>query len=279
MARQLKTVVIIGFFVAALCTFSRVTPASDPIGDGKLSLYSYWSNESVQVTIRSSGEYDEDELSKVYRIMRCRGNNSVYRIDRRLIDLLDHIQDHFDVDTIEIISGYRSPKFNKKLRDDGHNVARESNHMKGTAVDIHVDEISEEALWKYVKTLKLGGAGIYPCNDFVHVDLGRVHSWQEPDCASRKLVGLDNNPNPDWKITTNKNNYGRGDVIVFTSNKQPSSKKAHLERFHRGEWKKQNDIDFDLKKFPAKGLPFGKYRIVYEASPPAYSNEFYIKKI
>lgn len=277
MARQLKILVIIAFFGTTICGFGRYALASDPKGDGRLSLYGYRANEDVQVVIHSNGNYNEDELSKVYEIMRCRGNGSVHKIDRRLIDLIDNIQDHFGADTVEIISGYRSPEFNQRLKQEGHNVASESLHMKGMAADIHIDEISEEAVWKYVKSLGVGGAGVYPCYDFVHIDVGRKAVWAEADCAQRKLVGLDNNPNPDWKITTNKNNYHRSDTIMFTSNRNASSY-AYLEKFRRGKWNKQGDIDLSSGKFAASDLPYGKYRIVYETNPPAYSNEFYIKK-
>ena len=306
MTRQLKILVIISFFATALCGFSRAGFSSSPKGDGKLSLYSYRANEAVEVVIHSNGAYDTYGLAKVNHLMRCRGNDRVFPIDRRLVDLIDNIQDHFGVETIEIISGYRSPAFNRKLKQEGHNVARESLHTKGLAADIHIDEISEEAVWKYVKGLGVGGAGLYPCYDFVHVDVGRKTAWGEADCATRKLVGLDNNPNPDWKITTNKNNYRRGDTVTFTVNSpeillrggkgspaillrggppavgRDSSKvysgNAHLEKFNRGIWKKQKDINFSSRKFTAQDLLYGKYRIVYQTTPQTYSNEFYIKK-
>lgn len=295
MARQFKIAVIIGFFVSTICGFDCMAVASDPRGDGKLPLYRYHTNDAAEVVIHSNGSYNEEELAKVDHVMRCRGNGSIHKIDRRLIDLIDHIQDRFGADTVEIISGYRSPAFNQKLNQEGHNVASESLHTQGMAADIHIDEISEEAVWRYVKSLGAGGAGYYPCYDFVHVDVGRKAVWAESDCAKRKLVGLDNNPNPDWKITTNKNNYRRSDAVEFIVNPpevllrggppavgRDSSKvysgNAHLEKFRRGEWKKQKDIDFRSKKFAVKDLPYGKYRIVYEITPPAYSNEFYIKQ-
>lgn len=307
MTRQLKILVIIGFFAAALCGFSRAGFSSPPKGDGRLSLYSYRANETVEVVIHSNGTYDTNGLAKVNNLMRCRGNDSVFPIDRRLVDLIDNIQDHFGVDTIEIISGYRSPAFNRTLKQKGHNVARESLHTKGLAADIHIDEISEEAVWKYVKSLGVGGAGLYPCYDFVHVDIGRQATWAEPDCAQRKLVGLDLNPNPEWKIITNKNNYRRGDTILFTVEHlrgvkgspaillrggppavgRDSSKvysgntrtaPAHIEKFKRGVWENIKAIDFSSRKVITKGLPYGKYRIVYQTNPPTYSNEFYVKK-
>jgi len=296
MARQLKTIVIIAFFATSMFGFSNASPASNPSGDGKLSLYRYHTNDAVEVVIRSNDKYNADELAKVYKAMRCRGNGAIHEIDRRLIDLIDHIQDHFGADTVEIISGYRSPEFNKDLKESGHGVASESLHTKGMAADIHIDEISEEAVWKYAKNLGVGGAGFYPCYDFVHVDVGHQAVWAENDCTKRKLVGLDNNPNPDWQIITNKNNYKRGDTITFTAACHPErmwtdleetcprsegsrfSGNAYLEKFHRGVWKKQKDIDFRSKKFSAADLPYGKYRVVYQTNPSAYSNEFYIKK-
>lgn len=300
MAKQLKIAVIISFFVATFCGLSRTAHSSGPRGDGELSLYRYHTNGAVEVVIHSKGEYNANALAKVNHLMRCRGNDGVYPINRELINLIDHIQDHFGVETVEIISGYRSPAFNRDLKEIGRGVASESLHTKGMAADIHIDEISEEALWKHVKGLGVGGAGLYPCYDFVHIDVGRQAAWIEPDCTERKLVGLDNNPNPDWKIITNKNTYRRGDIITYTVNSpevllrggppvvgRDSSKvysgntrtaPAHLEKFKKGVWEKQKDIDFASQKFPTKDLPYGKYCIVYGINPPVYSNEFYIKK-
>ena len=76
-----------------------------------------------------------------------------------------------------MVSGYRSPKFNLMLRKKGHQVARESQHTLGTAVDFRVRGASTEALNQFVRSLHIGGVGYYPRNKFIHADTGRVRYW------------------------------------------------------------------------------------------------------
>lgn len=93
-------------------------------------------------------------MERINRFMRSRTDEEVRPMDPNLIRLLDHIQDHFKADTVEVICGYRSPAFNKSLKDAGRNVAENSAHMTGIAADIHLDEIPEDKLAKYVWGLK-----------------------------------------------------------------------------------------------------------------------------
>jgi len=74
---------------------------------------------------------------------------------------------------IIVISGYRSPKYNRKIGG-----ARKSQHMKATAADIVVpgmkpDEVREEIL-QLIKDgkMKKGGVGRY--TTFIHYD---VRGW------------------------------------------------------------------------------------------------------
>src|SRR5450759_3221973 len=55
--------------------------------------------------------------------------------DTRLATVLAAAALKFRAPRVEIVSGYRSPKYNLMLRKKGHQVARESQHMQGTAVD------------------------------------------------------------------------------------------------------------------------------------------------
>ena len=45
---------------------------------------------------------------------------------------------HFDAERVEIISGYRHPKYNLMLRKKGHQVAAGSYHTKAKAVDFRI---------------------------------------------------------------------------------------------------------------------------------------------
>ena len=79
---------------------------------------------------------------------------------------------------IRVISGYRSPEYNKKIGG-----ARKSQHMVAKAADIQVDGMEPWMVHKIIEHLiheghmKKGGLGIY--TTFVHYDVrGRNARWQ-----------------------------------------------------------------------------------------------------
>ena len=78
----------------------------------------------------------------------------------------------------QVISGYRSPVTNERLRSrGGQGVARHSLHMEGRAIDVRMPGVPLQDLRDAALSLKLGGVGFYPREQFVHVDTGRVRSW------------------------------------------------------------------------------------------------------
>ena len=285
-----------------LCLFASSSFAEMPGkmgGNGNIRIYNYQTGEFGEETYRTSKGYDKDALEKIYSLLRS-PDEQIIKIPIGLIELLDDIQDHFNAETVEIISGYRSPSYNKTLRSNGRNVASESWHTRGMAADIHLDEISEEAARDYAISLMRGGVGFYQALDFVHVDLGPVRTWQETRPKERVLVGVQANPNESWRVITDKNKYHQGDIIKATVTnagyeKMPLTTNIWYERFRKGDWTEHAILEKEKRKykvkpgesvdfeFKANDLPFGKYRLVIFTSkdfsiPPAYSNEFYIKK-
>ncbi len=268
-------------------------------GDGKLALYSYQTGDYVAAVYRTDNGYDKEGLEKIYKVMRS-PDGQVRPISIKLIELLDNIQDHFQVQTVEIISGYRSTKYNKGLRSMGRKVANESLHTKGLAADIHLDEITEKQVKEYVVSLKQGGVGYYPNYDFVHVDVGLKRYWAEKESSKRKLVGVKANPNQAWTAVTNKNIYAKSEPIKVkvanrTYKKMKLVKNVWFDLFRKGKWAKHEKIKqikgrTKLKPgeseeiiWQQKDMPYGKYRLVIFTSkdfnvPPVISNEFYIKK-
>ena len=82
-------------------------------------------------------------------------------------------------ESFEVISGYRSPATNARLREAHENsgVASRSLHMQGMAIDIRLNGRSLSALRDTALSLRAGGVGYYPASDFVHVDVGRIRRW------------------------------------------------------------------------------------------------------
>jgi uncharacterized protein YcbK (DUF882 family) len=64
------------------------------------------------------------------------------------------------------------------LRKKGHQVARDSQHTHGNALDFTIPGVSVEKLHAWAKEQKLGGVGIYLNSKFVHMDTGPVRFWE-----------------------------------------------------------------------------------------------------
>lgn len=147
-------------------------------GDGIIGMHDVKTNEIFNVIYRdSSGRYDEDALAVVDHIFRCHSGNEEFPISLKLIELLDNIQDHFGAKELKIISGYRSPSYNAKIRRRSRRVAKESYHMEGMAADVVIPGVSARQLRDYAISLKAGGVGYYGRRAFVHIDVGPVRHW------------------------------------------------------------------------------------------------------
>lgn len=103
--------------------------------------------------------------------------NHMRPMEPRLVGIVIRAALHFGVDQVLIVSGYRSPKYNLMLRKKGREVARESQHTEGTAVDFKLPGVSAEALRDFLRSLRTGGVGYYPESGFGHADVGKIRTW------------------------------------------------------------------------------------------------------
>lgn len=111
-------------------------------------------------------------------LLRDHFTNQATQMNLDLLGVLTHAALHFDSRRIDIVSGYRSPKYNLTLRKKGREVAETSQHTVGQAVDFRVRGVSTKDLLQFVRSLRLGGVGYYPHSEFVHCDTGPVRYWQ-----------------------------------------------------------------------------------------------------
>ena len=143
-----------------------------------LSFLNLHTGESLKTTFRADGTLIDQELAAIDQLLRDHRSGEVYRMDPLLLDTLYQLQQSVDVDgPSHIISGYRSPKTNAKLRTGSNGVAKRSLHMQGKAVDIRLPGCKLKDLRNAALALKSGGVGYYPGSDFIHVDTGRVRRW------------------------------------------------------------------------------------------------------
>jgi uncharacterized protein YcbK (DUF882 family) len=144
-----------------------------------IALLNLHTGEQVKATYWAEGQYQPDELSAIHRVLRDHRTGDVHDIDSDLIDMLNLLhQKMHGKQPFHVISGYRSPKTNAMLSKNSSGVAKKSLHMQGRAIDIRLPGRELSALQKTAQQMKIGGVGFYPGSDFIHVDTGRVRSWQ-----------------------------------------------------------------------------------------------------
>jgi uncharacterized protein YcbK (DUF882 family) len=143
-----------------------------------LSFYNTHTGQSLETVYWSDGKYLRRSLGEINEILRDHRTNEIKPIDPKLLDLLCAIRVNIkSKQPFHIISGYRSPKTNARLRKRSGGVARNSFHLLGKAADIRVPGCCLVSLHRAAMGLRVGGVGYYPRSNFVHVDVGPVRSW------------------------------------------------------------------------------------------------------
>ncbi|MGD8980493.1 MAG: DUF882 domain-containing protein [Desulfobacterales bacterium] len=162
------------FPVSAIASIDRLlTPKRN------LLLFNPHTGQKLDVCYFAQGQYQPEALEKINYIFRDYRTGEIKPIRKELLNLMHSISKKLDRSTrFHIISGYRSPETNAKLRKKSKYVVKNSLHIQGEAVDIRVSGYDTRWLRKVCMKLKAGGVGYYRKSDFVHVDVGPVRHWQ-----------------------------------------------------------------------------------------------------
>lgn len=135
--------------------------------------------ERIALVYAVGGQYVPGALSTLNHFLRDHYLGDVGLIDPQLFDLLHGVKQVLGVgQSFQVISGYRCPSTNARLRGTrGGGVAKHSLHMEGKAIDIRLPGVPLAELRDAALSLRAGGVGYYPHEQFVHVDTGRVRNW------------------------------------------------------------------------------------------------------
>lgn len=144
-----------------------------------LTIYSPNTGETIRLVYWTPSDgYINESIREISHTMRDRHNNAVKIIDTKLLDQMYALQTKLHPrQPIHMLSGYRSPETNARLRRTNKGVAKESYHMKGMAVDIRMPDRDFSQLHRAAISLKSGGVGRYRRSRFVHIDTGPVRRW------------------------------------------------------------------------------------------------------
>jgi uncharacterized protein YcbK (DUF882 family) len=143
-----------------------------------LELKNLHTGEVLKVTFDRETGPDPQAQAKLQHLMRDYRANEEHPIDPALYGLLVDLAAATGHEArYELISGYRSPRTNEKLHSEGHAVAEHSQHMEGRAMDVRLIGCDLTVLRDAALKAARGGVGYYPSSNFVHVDTGRVRTW------------------------------------------------------------------------------------------------------
>jgi uncharacterized protein YcbK (DUF882 family) len=143
-----------------------------------LDLYNYHTGERVKTVYWAKGEYVSEAIHDINHVLRDRRTDEEIAMDPNLLDLLFDIAQKVDArHAFHVVSAYRSPQTNARLRDRRKGVAKNSQHMYGKAADFYIPGRSLSSIRRAALALRIGGVGYYPRSHFIHVDTGPVRSW------------------------------------------------------------------------------------------------------
>jgi len=144
----------------------------------QVALHNLHTGERLRAEYLVDGELQRGVLQALDHLLRDHRSGEIHAIDPRLFDQLFFLQTEVGCsDHLEIISGYRSPQSNAKLRQKSAGVAKNSLHMSGRAIDFRIPGCDLGNLRTAALSLRAGGVGYYPRENFVHIDTGRIRHW------------------------------------------------------------------------------------------------------
>jgi uncharacterized protein YcbK (DUF882 family) len=167
--------------LTAAAWWSATTYRASATGETRtLSIYNIHTKETITVTYKRDGKFDDSALSRLNTFMRDWRANKETKMDPELIDHIWTLHKELGSQVpVHLICGYRTASTNENLRRHGGGQARKSQHILGKAADITFPDVPVKVLRNSALVWEWGGVGYYPTSGvpFVHVDTGRVRMW------------------------------------------------------------------------------------------------------
>ena len=145
----------------------------------RIALTNLHTDEQLDVEYFRDANYVPEALTAIEILLRDFRTGDRHGMDPKLIDYLVEVAGAVGVDPVfSVISGYRSPQTNARLREQSTGVAQHSLHMDGRAIDVRMAGVDSAGLAAQALDLKRGGVGYYRASDFVHLDTGAFRTWK-----------------------------------------------------------------------------------------------------
>lgn len=179
-------------------------------GDGYISIVNQHTKKKFSGSFRDrEGNFiSQKQINEVFQIPKDFGED----FSLRTLHFLDYLEDEFAKGkTVSIVSAYRSPAYNEKLRKKGALAGKTSYHIDAMAADVIFPGGNPKEIWEFATKLNYGGVGYYKGNS-IHVDSGKPRSWTEETAIDPK----EGPPlNKNIYISIEKDFYKPGQIARF----------------------------------------------------------------
>lgn len=144
-----------------------------------LALFHTHTGERIELVYASGERYLPEAMDGLNHFLRDHYSGDIGLMDPLLFDMLHRMRELLGASgRFDVISGYRCPATNGHLRQTrGGGVAKKSLHMEGRAIDVRLPGVPLAELHAAALSLRAGGVGYYPDDQFIHLDTGRVRNW------------------------------------------------------------------------------------------------------
>jgi uncharacterized protein YcbK (DUF882 family) len=193
-------------------------PSSEPtrffrLGDGQIHIKNEKDGRVAKVNLFDpKGTFHEKALKEIDDVFNFPNTSKGEHISLRLLFLLDYFSDIIAPGKIiHLVSGYRSPSYNEKLKKSGGNVAKTSTHIDGMAIDFFIEGIDGKILWEAIRKENCCGIGHYG-GKVVHLDSGKPRFWE---AATSKVGAQESEFNRRVYLSTEYDRYKRGERVRF----------------------------------------------------------------
>ena len=160
-----------------LCILFGGRAAASPSVPRRLKLKNVNTSETFEGPYRDGTGPIPEAISDLAHFLRDFHVNRVGPLDVGTLDFLADVLDAVGQSSASVLSAYRTPETNARLRATTFGVAEKSQHMYGRAIDVSMDRLIDAEV--VARKMARGGVGWYPRSHFIHLDTGPLRSWEQ----------------------------------------------------------------------------------------------------
>ena len=168
------TIIVPGWFTPGEA--APVAPGR-PALPRRLKLKNVHTGETFDGPYRDANGPIPDAIADLAHFLRDFHVNKMGPVHVSTLDFLADVMDAVGVSNASVLSAYRTPETNARLRATMFGVAEKSQHLYGRAIDVTFDRRLLDAE-TVARRMARGGVGWYPRSHFVHLDTGPTRSWE-----------------------------------------------------------------------------------------------------